>query len=618
MSLTSRLGLSLALSLIAGLGAPLMAPVVLSNAATSNRFASSLVQTQTVQAQTVQAQATQAQATQAQTPAFSDVSADYWAHDYIQGLAKSNVISGFSDGTFRPNEPVTRAQFAAILRQAFLQSQPTTAQAFKDVPAGYWAKDAIASARSAGFLSGYPDNTFKPNDRILRVQALISLANGLEYPAGSPQSLSKYKDADTVPTYARPSPAAAAQANLVVSYPAPDQLSPNISASRAEVAAFVYQELVKAGRVSPIAARPERRWQITPITTIEAKTNHLSLSENGQRLAALTNYGPINDSHTIQVWNTQTGSLLKTLTAGAPDSFFAAIAISKDGTQIAFTQTTASTGAMQLTVQTVEDGKVLLTRDLLPPENQRPTGTGENNSIAFQRLNVVFSPDGKQVMTEVALIALNDIGIPSPISYYHLDFQNIATGEVTQFIELEAVSGSKKPILSPDGSLLAIPNDAGTDSTSQKVDIFRQNNNNQFVYLRALPISLHYFGDIEMTFTNSNLLNLTTLRPTAVLDIEAVLDTWNPQTGEQVQSTALPNESCINLQGFTPSPDGTSYFASYPTEGICLGNIYTGELQRNLDGLSVVGLEPGVFSGDGNSVAVAGDREIRIFTKAAP
>ena len=53
---------------------------------------------------------------QAQSTAFSDVSTDYWAHDYIEGLAKANIISGFPDGTFKPNDPVTRAQFAAILR----------------------------------------------------------------------------------------------------------------------------------------------------------------------------------------------------------------------------------------------------------------------------------------------------------------------------------------------------------------------------------------------------------------------------------------------------------------------------------------------------------------------
>ena len=345
MSLTPKLGIGLALSLIAGLSAPLIAPVVLSNAATSNRFASFLAKAQTVQAQT----------TQAQTPAFSDVSADYWAHDYIQGLAKSNVISGFGDGTFRPNEPVTRAQFAAILRQAFLQSQPTTAQAFKDVPTGYWATGAISSARSAGFLSGYPDNTFKPNDRIVRVQALVSLANGLKYPAGDSQSLSNYKDADTVPAYALPSTAAAAQANLVVSYPAPNQISPNRAASRAEMAAFVYQALVNAGRANPIAAKPERLWQTTPTQTIAAAAYETSLSQNGQRLAAITDLG-----QSIKVWNTQTGSLLRTVMLAEPNSFFDAIAISKDGTKIAFVKRIPKTDApydLQLTVQAVENGK---------------------------------------------------------------------------------------------------------------------------------------------------------------------------------------------------------------------------------------------------------------------
>ena len=380
----------------------------------------------------------------------------------------------------------------------------------------------------------------------------------MKYPAGNLRSLSSYKDADTVPAYARPSTAAAAQANIVVSYPAPNQLSPNISASRAEVAAFVYQALVKAGRVSPIAAKPESRWQITPITTIAAKTYRLSLSENGQRLAAIVNDRLTGEGPTIQVWNTQTGSLLKTLTVEAPDSSFIAIALSKDGTQIAFTQTTASTGAMQLTVQTVEDGKVLLTRDLLPPENQRPTG--EDESIVFDRLDVVFSPDDKQVMTEVKLRTISGpkgFELVSPVNYHYLDFQNIATKEVTQSIEMRQVSGYTKPVLSPDGNLLAIPSEFDADSRGN-IKIFRRNNNSRFDFLRVISVDRYVYGNVDMIFTSSNLLNLTTFRSSAVLD------TWNLQTGEQVQSTELPTERCIELQGFTPSPDGTSYFRAFP------------------------------------------------------
>ena len=59
---------------------------------------------------------------QAQTASFSDVSSGYWASGFIQALASRGVLSGFPDGSFRPNEPVTRAQYAAMIRQAFPQS----------------------------------------------------------------------------------------------------------------------------------------------------------------------------------------------------------------------------------------------------------------------------------------------------------------------------------------------------------------------------------------------------------------------------------------------------------------------------------------------------------------
>ncbi|MGB3292914.1 MAG: S-layer homology domain-containing protein, partial [Phormidesmis sp.] len=272
MSPILRLSIKVTCTLVAGLSIPLTMPSIFSGTGYANA--------------------------QSQSASFTDVSTDYWATDYIEGLAQLDVISGFGDGTFKPNDPVTRAQFAAILRQSFLQSQPTTAQSFRDVPANYWAANAISAARSAGFLSGYPDNTFKPNDRIVRVQALVSLANGLKYPASNSQSLSNYKDAAAVPAYARASTAAAAQANLVVSYPALDQISPNRAASRAEVAAFVYQALVKSGRAEPIAMKMPKDWQLEPIATISAKVGPMSFDQTGQRLGAIADLG-----NNVQLWD---------------------------------------------------------------------------------------------------------------------------------------------------------------------------------------------------------------------------------------------------------------------------------------------------------------------------
>ncbi len=584
MSLTSKI--SLALGLMTGLGLSFVAPVVFQPEGFALLYRPGYAN--------------------AQAPAqtFADVPADHWAHDYIEALAKSNIVSGFGDRTFKPNDPVTRAEFAAILDRAFLlSSQPITVQPlFTDVPANYWATDAILAARSAGFLSGYPDNTFKPNDRIVRVQTLVSLANGLKYPAGDPQSLSNYKDADTVPAYARPSIATAAQANLIVSYPAPDQISPNRSASRAEVVAFVYQALVKAGRIDPIAVKPERRWQITPITTIAAEAYRMSLSGNGQRLAAITDLG-----QNIKIWNTQTGSLLRTVIPEEPDSVFTEVAISQDGTKIAAIKRILPTGARQLTVQSVEDGRVLIDKPLNP--SQRTNDLTETD-LSY----VVFSPDDRQVITQVAVRDTQTApDLYSNIINKRLDFQDIATGEVTQPIDLLNTEGIAGPTFSPDGRLLAglYGNNDNNDNDLKTIGIWRRNQNNRFDYLMALPASKDGFLVSGITFTNSNLLNLTMVK-----NDETRLDTWNPQTGEQVQSTTLPDEKCLQQADILPSPDGTSYFSSYPDLPACLGNIQTREFQKNLDGLLLVSAS--VFSGDGDTIAVVGDREIRIFTKAAP
>ena len=89
-----------------------------------------------------------------QNVSFSDVSSAYWASDFIRALASRDIIAGFPDGTFRPNDPVTRAQFAAMVRKAFPKSRIRNAINFVDVPSNYWAFTAIQEAYTTGFLAG--------------------------------------------------------------------------------------------------------------------------------------------------------------------------------------------------------------------------------------------------------------------------------------------------------------------------------------------------------------------------------------------------------------------------------------------------------------------------------
>jgi parallel beta-helix repeat protein len=184
--------------------------------------------------------------------AFKDVPTGYWAKTYIEALAAQNIIAGFPDGSFKPNEPVTRAQFAAIINKAFKPKSTRAAITFKDVASNYWAYNAIQSASSSPFLSGYPDFTFKPEQQIPRVQALVAMANGLGLTASSQSIISFYIDAGKIPSYAVGPVAAATLRQLVINYPNVKELAPQRQATRADIAAFVYQALVNAGRVKPI------------------------------------------------------------------------------------------------------------------------------------------------------------------------------------------------------------------------------------------------------------------------------------------------------------------------------------------------------------------------------
>ena len=178
----------------------------------------------------------------------------HWAEEYIAALAAQEIIGGFPDGSYRPNDPVTRAQFAAIITKAFDPPAERPTPSFVDVSRSFWGHGAIQTAYQGGFVAGYPGNIFRPDQQIPRVQALVALANGLKFAGGNTNALAAYGDGSQVPDWAIPSIAAATEQGLVVNYPTVGQLNPNVNASRADIAAFVYQALVNAGKADPISS----------------------------------------------------------------------------------------------------------------------------------------------------------------------------------------------------------------------------------------------------------------------------------------------------------------------------------------------------------------------------
>ncbi|MEH2070355.1 MAG: S-layer homology domain-containing protein [Nostoc sp.] len=188
--------------------------------------------------------------------AFNDVPNNFWSRRFIDALSSRGILKGFPDYSFRPNQPVNRAEFAAILEKAFDQELSKSTIAFQDVPVKFWANPAINQAISSGFLKGYPKNTFKPQQNISRVQVLVALVSGLNLktPTSPNQILSIYRDAKEIPPYANSKIAAATANGLVVNYPNPQVLAPNKVATRAEVAAMIHQALVKQGKLKGISS----------------------------------------------------------------------------------------------------------------------------------------------------------------------------------------------------------------------------------------------------------------------------------------------------------------------------------------------------------------------------
>jgi len=186
---------------------------------------------------------------------FPDIPPNFWGDRFIKILSQRRMLGGFEDYTFRPNQPVNRAQFAAMLNKAVDKQVPDKALNFKDVSDDFWAKSAIQKGISTGFLRGYPDEEFKPDRQIPRVEVLVALASGLNLPIpDNPESvISIYKDAKDIPKYAIGKIAAATMNQLVV-VQSPEQqlLSPNDKATRGEVAAMIHQTLVRMKKLDPI------------------------------------------------------------------------------------------------------------------------------------------------------------------------------------------------------------------------------------------------------------------------------------------------------------------------------------------------------------------------------
>lgn len=198
--------------------------------------------------------------------AYPDVNSDHWAAKQIEVLTEKGVIVGYPDGTFKPDDNVSRAEFASMAIKALGQEHTTVAQPvkFTDIEPGFWAYDAIQKALYFDLISCPPQGEpFRPDDTVTRAESISVAVNALTTEQISDMKAKevlskKFADTNEVPEWFLIPAGKAEILNMLVTIPSKDKakIEANRPATRAEVSAILY-EMMEQAKLNPNAKLAE-------------------------------------------------------------------------------------------------------------------------------------------------------------------------------------------------------------------------------------------------------------------------------------------------------------------------------------------------------------------------
>ncbi len=145
---------------------------------------------------------------------FTDI-ASHWAENYIEEAVMKNIVNGYPNGTFRPDDPVTRAEFTVMLVGSLKLEGKGDGLKFSDhLQIGTWAERAVAQAVKAGIINGYEDGSFRPNAKITRAEMAVMLARAMNLQLSENPSTTFADDKD-IPQWAKSSIEAIHQLEII-------------------------------------------------------------------------------------------------------------------------------------------------------------------------------------------------------------------------------------------------------------------------------------------------------------------------------------------------------------------------------------------------------------------
>ena len=202
------------------------------------------------------------------TPAFAypDVDSTHWAAKQIEELTEKGVIVGYPDGTFKPDDNVSRAEFASMAIKALGQEHTTVAQpvTFTDIDTSFWAYDAIQKALYFDLISCPPQGEpFRPEDTVTRAESISVAVNALTTEQISDMKAKevlskKFSDVNEVPQWFLIPAGKAEILNMLVTIPSEDKarIEADRPATRAEVTAILY-DMMEQAKLNPNAKLAE-------------------------------------------------------------------------------------------------------------------------------------------------------------------------------------------------------------------------------------------------------------------------------------------------------------------------------------------------------------------------
>lgn len=129
--------------------------------------------------------------------ANSDELSGHWAEQTLRSWISEGLLQGYEDGTYKPDNAITRAQFVSLMNRVFSITDDTDVL-FKDVAASHWAYAQIANAVQNGYVKGYADNSFKPERDVTRQEAAVMVANYLKLKQENTASIHTFHDASSI------------------------------------------------------------------------------------------------------------------------------------------------------------------------------------------------------------------------------------------------------------------------------------------------------------------------------------------------------------------------------------------------------------------------------------